>query len=108
MNREERAKQFLPFDALKGLREELQKREEEALLTARRQLSEEEAEKLSKRLCRLKRGQPIELVYYDCGKYRRLSGEVLSMSTVYEHLIVAAEGEKYRIAFCDIYRLKGL
>ena len=48
MNREDRAKQFLPFDALKGLREELKRREEIALRTERRQLSEEESERLSK------------------------------------------------------------
>ena len=44
MNRVERAKQFLPFDALKGLKEELESREEKMSRVPRHELTEERAE----------------------------------------------------------------
>ena len=50
MNREERAKQFMPFDALKGLNEELRRREAKMLREEKRVLFEEEAEKLLRAL----------------------------------------------------------
>ena len=59
MTREERAKQFLPFDALKGLQEELRHQEWLANRVPRRQLSDEAAALLSRRLSRVKRGDRI-------------------------------------------------
>ena len=106
MNREERAKQFLPFDALKGLREELKKREAAALRRDRRQLSDEEAEKISRHLLQLKRGQTAEVVFYDSSWYRNRRGEVLSVNTVTAMLTLSVEGEKLSIAFEDLYRLR--
>ena len=105
MNREDRAKQFLPFDALKGLREELKRREEIALRTERRQLSEEESERLSKRLLRLKRGDTVTVEYYDSGHYRTLVGEVTSLDTVFGSLMLVVDGEKRAISFFDILRI---
>ena len=43
MNREDRAKQFMALDALKGLREELKKREEQYLRERKKELTEEQA-----------------------------------------------------------------
>ncbi|MBQ7364118.1 MAG: YolD-like family protein [Clostridia bacterium] len=106
MNREDRARQFLPFDALKGLQEELRKREKTALRTDRRQLSEEEAEKLSERLLRLQKGMRIEACYYDGGYYRTCSGEVLTVDTVHKVLFLTVSGEKLAILFYDLYRLR--
>ena len=48
ISRENRARQFLPFDALKGLQEAL--REKEIELDERKELSEESIEELSKNL----------------------------------------------------------
>ena len=47
MNREERAKQFMPFGALKGYPEALKRREKKPL--PRRELSEESLEELNRR-----------------------------------------------------------
>ena len=44
MNRQERAKQFMPFDALKGLKEALKAKEEKLTRVAKRELSEEQQE----------------------------------------------------------------
>ena len=48
ISRENRARQFLPFDALKGLQEAL--REKEIELDERKELSEESIEELSNNL----------------------------------------------------------
>lgn len=105
MNREDRAKQFLPFDALRGLREELKKREDAALRTARRQLSEEEAERLSHVLTGIRPRQTVKLVYYDNGHYRTVSGEVVACHTIYRQLVLIVNGVKQTVLFEDIYRL---
>ena len=105
MNREERAKQFMPFDALKGLREELRLRERIALRTERRELFEEEGACLSQALAALMPGQTVTLLYYDGGHYRTLSGEVLGVDTVYERLLLLVKGEKRAVALRDLYRL---
>ena len=46
MNKADRAAQFQPFDALKGLQEELRAREERRTRVAKKELSEEQMELL--------------------------------------------------------------
>ena len=53
MNRIERAKQFLPFDALKGLQEALRKKERELENVERIELSEESLEELENKFNRI-------------------------------------------------------
>ncbi|MBQ4073200.1 MAG: hypothetical protein IJD50_05745 [Clostridia bacterium] len=65
VNREDRAKQFMPFDALKGLQEELRKREERRLRQNKRELCDEEIESLTKALNSLKRGMRVQITYYN-------------------------------------------
>ena len=65
MNREDRAKQFMPFDALKGLQEELRKREERRLRQNKRDLSDDQIESLTKVLNSLKRGMTVQITYYN-------------------------------------------
>ena len=47
MTRQERAKQFMPFDAMKGLQEALRAREEQHARVEKRELSEEAARRLA-------------------------------------------------------------
>ena len=108
MNRIDRAKQFMPFDALKGLREELRLREKMMLRTERRELCEEEAERLSAAILALTVGQTIELLFYEGGHYRLLSGEVLSVDTVFSRLVLLCRGEKKAVPFGALYRLSSI
>ena len=62
ISRENRARQFLPFDALKGLQEAL--REKEIELDERKELSEESIEELSNNLQLIERGDNVRLTYY--------------------------------------------
>ena len=64
MTREERAKLFAPFDAMKGLKEALAERERLHTREERRELSEEEAETVARVLGRLERGRAVDVCFY--------------------------------------------
>lgn len=67
MNREDRAKQFLPFDTLKGLRAELQRREEIHSRVEKPILSDTQQAEISDRLKSLSFGDTIRITYYAGG-----------------------------------------
>lgn len=64
MTRQERAKQFMPFDAMKGLQEALRDREERHLRTDRHDVSEEQARENNAVLSRLRIGQRVRTSCY--------------------------------------------
>lgn len=99
MNREERAKQFMPFGALKGYPEALKRREKKPL--PRRELSEESLEELNRKFLRLTPGDRVEILYYFHGEYRRLSGTFSGVDAVGGKMCVGGE----KIAFDNIYDL---
>ena len=101
MSREERAKQFLPFDALKGLREELKKREESLLKVERKELSDEQKEELSYALAGVEKGRVVRVIFYYDGQYYEVTGRAESVNYAMKYLLV---GEK-RIPFADLYAL---
>lgn len=102
MNREERAKQFQPFDALKGLREELKLREMRVLEEEKRLLAEEEAAVLSRRLAALRGGELVEFSVYDRGHYRQGEGRVVGLDRNEGYLRL----ENERLCLLDLYRLR--
>ena len=57
-----RAKQFAPFDALKGLKEAIARKER--IPTPKRILAEDAVQELNKRLSSLKKGNIVTVVYY--------------------------------------------
>ena len=76
VNRQARAKQFMPFDALKGLQEALREREEWRLRVNKRELSEEEEYNLNVALNRLKKGDNVVIIFYRRGYYFKHEGVV--------------------------------
>ena len=97
VSRSDRARQFLPFDALKGLQEAL--REKEVELDERKELSEESIEELSNKLQMVERGNKVRLIYYHQRKYRQIEGTVIDIKVIQKKLIL--EGD-LRINFADI------
>ena len=97
VSRSDRARQFLPFDALKGLQEAL--REKEVELDERKELSEESIEELSNKLQMVERGNKVRLVYYYQRKYRQIEGAVIDIKVIQKKLVL--EGD-LRINFADI------
>lgn len=73
MPRCERAKQFMPFSALKGLEEALA--EKEKIVVEKKELSEDMAASLNRRLKLLHKKRRVELCYFGGGEYRRIRGE---------------------------------
>ncbi len=70
----DRAKQFMPFAALKGLPEALAAREK--ILVPRIELSPEMAEELDRKMHLLSKGSMASVVYFHQGEYIRLTGMV--------------------------------
>lgn len=74
MDPAERAKQFMPFDALKGFREAL--REKERVTVKRAELSEESAEILDRKLRMIQVQDMISVVFYQEEEYVKVTGMV--------------------------------
>lgn len=99
MSREDRAKQFMPFAALKGYSEALQKKER--IIVPRRELSEEYGEELDRKLRQVQEGEMVSVVYYCRGEYVRLTGKVAKIDKEARMLRIVNE----KIAFDDLYAL---
>ena len=74
MSRQERAKQFMPFAALKGYPEALKKREK--IVVPKKELSEEYQEELDRKLRQVKKKDIITVVYFCQGEYVKQTGMV--------------------------------
>lgn len=98
--RASRAAQFMPFAALTGYYELARK--QERLTEAKHELTEEEAEELSRTILQVKRGDLIRVTYYDWDRYRTLTGIVARIEPTFRRLQVV----KAVIAFDDIRTLE--
>ena len=99
-NKTERARQFMPFAALKGY--DLLLREQEKVDVPRRLPSEEKAARISKRLIQLRSGSNVEIVHYRTNTYLYTQGIVRNIDFVFRKLTVGKE----TIVFDDIFDLK--
>ena len=77
MDRENRAKQFMPFDAFKGFREALAKKERQA--AAKRELSEERKAELDRSLHMLCKGDLVMAEYFQDGVYMTQTGGITKL-----------------------------
>ena len=77
MDKANRAKQFMPFDALTGFREAI--KEKERIRVQKRELSEEEKEELDYNLKQIKKLDMIKVEYYDNEEYVRITGVVTNI-----------------------------
>lgn len=92
MSPSRRAKQFAPFDALKGLKEAIAAKERHP--EPRKELSEEMIAELSKTLSELRRGQQVTVVYYGSmeQEYLQLTGTVVKVDPYWKLLQVGNVG----------------
>ena len=102
MIRQERAKQFAPFDALRGLREALAKKEREHERQERGEGSEETAAGIEATLLKLKKGDRVRALIFDDGYYVTVEGQVTNFDVTYRYIKV----EDGKIPFSDLYDLK--
>ena len=99
MSRSERAKQFMPFAALRGYGAEI--REKEKRKEPKRELTEEQTEKLSETVNGLKKGDLIKVVYYSGDGYAEKTGAFTSADIATGILSVV----KTQIPFSEIFSI---
>ena len=97
---EARAKQFMPFAALKGFEEALSL--QEASGQQKVSLDEEEIEKINRRLNKLTVGDETRLVYFCSGQYTPVNGAVKRIDAHRQFL----ELDGRRIYFDDILKFE--
>lgn len=98
----QRAKQFAPFDALKGLKEAIARKEH--IPEPRRELSDDAISEINARLSDLKPGQLVTVVYY-CEytqEYHQLTGKVSKVDPYWKALDVG----NVSIAFSELYQVE--
>lgn len=96
MPRQDRAKQFMPFAALKGLPDALAKKER--ITVQRIELSECMAEELNRKFLLLERGKMVTVTYYLQGEYVKMTGMVALVDNNYRILRIV----NTRIHFDDV------
>ena len=97
VNRIARAKQFLPFDALKGLQEAL--REKEIEYEEKKELSEETLEELNNKFNQIEKGSFVKIRYYRNGRYSEIKGIVTYIDYTKRKIQI---DKIVNINFCDI------
>ena len=99
MSVKERAKQFMPFSALKGFEAAL--REKEKVVVPHAELSEEQKDELDFRLREIKAGDMITIIYFQAGEYIKKTGLVskIDMSARYIQVV------NTKIMFENIYHM---
>jgi len=101
VNRADRAKLFVPFDALKGLQEILREKEKE--VEERKELSEESLMELQEELNKVEIGSSVFIKYYKNKKYIDITGIITKINFVKKKIII---NEDIIINMCDIIELK--
>ena len=102
MNNQDRAKQFMPFDSLKGLQEALRAREERRSRIEKRTLSEDMKDKLSKIFQRLQKQSRVQVTFYLHGHYIDLEGDIVEIDKFYRFIKIGNQ----KIFFDDIFSLQ--
>lgn len=102
MMRQERAKQFQPFDAMKGLQDALRDREERHTRVERHEISEEQMEKNSEVFQKLKKGMLIRMDCYVAFHDVSITAIVTSIDLTFRFLKMGKE----KMYFSDIYQIE--
>ena len=99
MNREDRAKQFMPFAALKGYPEALRKKEK--IVVEKMELSDEYKEELDRKLRQVHKNDMITIIYYHKEEYLKLTGMVSRIDKTARILKIV----NTKIDFDDLYEI---
>ena len=101
MSRADRAKQFAPFDALKGLHETIKIKEYEHERIVCGEIGEDEIKEISAVLLSLEKGDVVELCFFRDGHMLNLTG-VAKVDVFNQKIFVGA----FEISFDDIRKIK--
>ena len=95
----DRARQFMPFDALKGLQEALREKERE--VENRKELSEESLLELDEQLKRVKIGDMVNIKFYKNQRYVEKRGLVTAIDVIGKKVVL---DEDEAISFFNIIK----
>lgn len=101
MSREDRAKQFMPFAALKGYPEALAKKEK--VVVPKAEITEEYAQMLDQKLRRVAKNDIITVIYFCNGEYLKKTGMVSRIDETARILKIV----NTKILFDDIFDITG-
>lgn len=96
MSQADRAKQFMPFSALKGLPEALAKKEK--IIVSKMNLSEEYKEELDRIFLQIRQKDIVSIVYYKEENYIKITGMVSKIDTTAGYIQIV----NTKISFDDI------
>lgn len=97
MNREDRAKQFMPFAALKGYPEALRKKEK--IIVPKIEMSPEYQEELNRKLLRVEKNKIVAVIYFEKGEYLKVTGMVSRLDETARLIKIV----NTKISFDDLY-----
>lgn len=96
MLNKERARIFMPFDAIAGFREGLENACKKC--NTKKSISEEMEFELNEKLKELKKGDKVKITYYYNIDYNEIIGNVKKIDNIYKEIIL----ENAKITFDDI------
>lgn len=94
----ERAKQFMPFDALKGFKEAL--KEKEKIIVDKIDLCEDAIIEINNILINLKVGDIVKVVYFKQNEYIEVTGMISKIKNNFFVIV------KEKIMYNNIYRIE--
>ncbi|MBQ2408958.1 MAG: hypothetical protein II309_05945 [Bacilli bacterium] len=94
----ERAKQFMPFDALKGFKEAL--KEKEKIIVDKIDLCEDAIIEINNILINLKVGDIVKVVYFKQNEYIEVTGMISKIKNDFFVIV------KEKIMYNNIYRIE--
>ena len=100
--RADHAAQFMPFAALSGYYDLV--RDRERVVEPRHELTEEEAERLSRSIAELRRGDLVRVTHYRDGAYDTREGVVTRVDLAAREVTVV----RTRISLDDVWRVERL
>lgn len=102
MNREDRAKQFAPFEALTGLRQALREKEIKHEAEQKREITEEKIEEIATVIATLDKGDKVVVKCFESGYYVTICDTITKIDIVKKFLVVG-DG---KVLFSNIYDIK--
>lgn len=96
-----RAKQFLPFDALKGFKEALKEKEVE--YEDKKELTEEALTELNDCFNKIEIGSKVRIKYYKNGKYNEIRCEITNINYIKKKIQINGNES---INVCDIINME--
>lgn len=101
-NKVNRAAQFLPFDALKGLSEKIEQVEEELSRVEKIELSDYQQDQLNEVLHKLNVGNVADITFYYNCHYVQVQSEVDDINLPQRYISI----NRTKIYFDDIYQME--